>query len=384
MRSVDPLTLKLHKKENWINLITFNNFSLDLQRISYLNKIVNFYFTKRHDILAGLKTVELKKKIYVEANIGFFSFLRKKKYKYFFKKFLSFRNKRKKFLFSTFFEKNFKLRSFDFMLPNKNFYKKAITSCFFFQKHIKKISIRNLKKKKKYQNPKKTKFKLIISKKIFQQYTKLIQRIHLRARKFIYIIRIFQKFFLYKVFIENFLQNKLYKRIILRPKFFFVKYFSKRYRKFISSFGLNQQIRQFVKKSKQNLKKRYYLKKKRKFKHRKSNFFIMLKALSTGLIYNEPELFLKGIISAMHQNTKHRQLYRILYDVITNLARIHNRSIKLLFNGRFLIRHSERTRYRSISAGPKISVQNFSKKIYYGAAIAKTYAGVVNIRLWWI
>ena len=371
MRSVDPLTLKLHKKENWINLITFNNFSIDFQRISYLNKIVNFYLTKRHNILSKLKAVEFKKKICIKANVAIFSLVRKKMYKFFFKRYLFFKKKKRHFFFSTFFEKNFKLRSFDFFFPNKNFYKKILTSCFFSQTHIKNFSL--FFQRKKALLVQKSLF-TVLSEKAFQKYTNIFTRIQFHGKHYVYMLMIFRTFFFYKTFVENFLQNALHKRVLVQPKFFFIKYFGKRYRKFFFSFNRSNNISQVLEFSQKKKRggRRFF----------SNNFSLLLSSLSNALVYNQPELFLKGILAVLDRSTNHRLFYRYLETLLLQLGRVYFRNIRMQFSGRFLINRSMRSQQKNIYAGHKISVQNFSKQIYYGTGVAKTFAGIINVRLW--
>mgnify|MGYP001573539450 CR=1 FL=1 len=379
MRSVDPLTLKLHKKENWINLITFNNFSLDFQRISYLNKIVNFYFTPNNNFLSNLKSIELKKKICIQADVTNFEFFYNGKHTLFFDEFLFMKKNNSSFFFSTFFEKNFKIRTFDFFLPSRNFYKKIITSHFFEKQYKKKLLFFYKKKNelfiKNFFSASIFFHKNISFEKFLSNYENIFNRMQHNGSMYLYIHLMFSTFFFYKALMEIFLQNTLHKQVIIQPKFFFVKYLGMQYRKFFSSFVNTSVFSDDVVLSK---------KKKKRMKANKGLFTELLMSLGLALVYNQPELFLKGIINYLNISTSHSLFYQYLEAIFASLGCEHYRNIRLTFSGRFLVSRTMRAQRTNVFAGHAISVQNYSKQIYYGIGTAKTFAGSINVRLWWI
>lgn len=102
MRSLNPLTLKLHITENWTNIILYNNYSNDLHKALYLNKWMKQYFSKKNNLVSRSSLFENKKKIYIKLDATFFDFLfNKKNYKFLFKKLR--RTRRRRFLLNALF-----------------------------------------------------------------------------------------------------------------------------------------------------------------------------------------------------------------------------------------------------------------------------------------
>jgi len=376
MRSLNPLTLKLHITENWMNIISYNNYSNDLHKIFYLNKWMKQVFSDKNNIVSKCFVFENNKKIFLNLNTTSFELLFNSSNKSFFRQRLSYlllnMPSLKKLIFNNRKFRSYELSTLSFCYSKSPFLMQLISGLSWVEHDISTIvhniydfalrgpqynyssSLENI-----YGIDEPELFTLLP----LVDFLEKTLTSFFKTRNF-YSIIILKNFFFLFTTLEKYISNFYKKFVRLKINHFFIRYFGKK-----GSTLLNYQIKlaRFVSR---NLRKKKYL-------------AIFINSCSLSALYSQPALLVDSLVRLLEISSAHRDIFSFLENYVNYFFRYFKFvGLKIRFTGRFRVNRSMRSQTRVINIGKSINVQTFSNEINYFSKVAYTFAGAINVQVW--
>jgi len=354
MRSLNPLTLKLHITQNWTNIFSYHNYTKNLHEKNYLNKWINEYFNQ-FDLLAqkavnNIQIFETKKILYTEISLlpEYDPLLL-----YYITKWNKIRTEndkepelnivKSKNSFDT--RNNFGVEHFTFSYVNFT----SADASWFFEKKIE-----------------------------FEEDTDPILE-NRRNRTYINVVL---------------LKNSQTVKNEFLTKLFIMLHFFKSQQKLENYLSLN--IEKVVKFKINNLISDYietfntarihypYIEAQKQLSLNKDRDLLIyfFKLLLLSITYLQPELLVNGLVLLLEQTRKQAQLFTFLEKIIAYYFPFETLGMILQFRGRLKRKSNMRSKNREIIVGKRPQVQTFANTLYFATKTAHTAAGVINVKLW--